>query len=170
MQVKEKDHQEEKGFTLLEMLVVIAIIGLLASIMMLSVSRARQKARDVRRIGDIEQLQKLLELYAHDHQDDAPYEYPSGGNAICSVHEGDDDICWVSNAGSWIPSLILQGYATVLPQDPRGFPAWEPYKYLRSSKYGYILTFKMEVTAQQDECQLQGATPIYSTRCARIPE
>lgn len=169
MRVQTKRPSTKKGFTLLEMLVVIAIIGLLASIMMLSVSRARQKARDVRRLGDTEQLQKLLELYAHDHQEDAPFEYPSGGNAICSVHEGDNDICWVSNAGSWIPSLILEGYATVLPQDPRGFPGWEPYRYLRSKKYGYILSFKMEVVSQQDECHLQGIDPVYSTRCGRVP-
>lgn len=163
---------EGRGYTLLELLVVIAIIGLLASITMLSLSRARAKARDVKRLADMEQIQRVLELYANDHQSDAPKEYPPSGMHACVVGDGDPnnfEQCWWAENPNWIPLLITEGYVTRLPLDPRGWPAYEPYKYLRSGIYGYIMTFKLESAPQQDECRRQGPNPVYSTRCGRLP-
>ena len=52
-----------RGFTLIELLVVIAIISLLSSIVFASLSQARAKARDSKRIQDLKQVQIALELY-----------------------------------------------------------------------------------------------------------
>ncbi|MEI8327929.1 MAG: type II secretion system protein [Candidatus Taylorbacteria bacterium] len=52
-----------KGFTLIEMMVVVAIIGILSSIIVLSLTGAKGKARDARRVSDLGQLQLALELY-----------------------------------------------------------------------------------------------------------
>lgn len=52
-----------KGFTLIEMLVVVAIIGLLSSTILVGLSGARSKARDARRISDLRQIQTGLENY-----------------------------------------------------------------------------------------------------------
>lgn len=52
-----------KGFTLVELLVVVAIIGLLAGIAVVSVNSVRVKARDAKRIADVKQIQNALELY-----------------------------------------------------------------------------------------------------------
>jgi len=51
------------GFTLIELLVVISIIGLLASIILVSVNASRQKSRDAARLENLEQLVKAFELY-----------------------------------------------------------------------------------------------------------
>jgi prepilin-type N-terminal cleavage/methylation domain-containing protein len=53
----------KKGFTLIELLVVIAIIGILSSVVLASLSTARAKSRDARRIGDISQMRTALEVY-----------------------------------------------------------------------------------------------------------
>lgn len=50
-----------KGFTLIEMLVVVAIIGLLSSVVVVGVGGAREKARDTKRIADVRQIQTYLE-------------------------------------------------------------------------------------------------------------
>lgn len=56
-----------KGFTLIELLVVIAIIGILSTLAIIALSSARQKARDAKRVTDIAQISKALELYYSDN-------------------------------------------------------------------------------------------------------
>ena len=54
--------REQKGFTLIEMLVVVAIVGLLSSVVVIGLSGARAKARDARRVADIREIQNDLEI------------------------------------------------------------------------------------------------------------
>lgn len=55
--------QNNRGFTLIELLVVISIIGLLASVVTVSLNEARVKARDTHRLDQMKQLSIALELY-----------------------------------------------------------------------------------------------------------
>ena len=52
-----------KGFTLTELLVAIAIIGILSAMVLTSMSSVRERAKDGRRISDLKQIQLALELY-----------------------------------------------------------------------------------------------------------
>jgi prepilin-type N-terminal cleavage/methylation domain-containing protein len=53
----------QKGFTLLELLVVIAVIGILVALGTASFTTAQQKSRDARRRGDVKAMQNALEQY-----------------------------------------------------------------------------------------------------------
>lgn len=58
--------KNKKGFTLVELLVVVAIIGILAAISVVALNTARARARDSRRVADVRQIQTALELYYND--------------------------------------------------------------------------------------------------------
>jgi prepilin-type N-terminal cleavage/methylation domain-containing protein len=55
--------ENSRAFTLVELLIVIAIIGLLASVIMVALSSARVRARDAKRLSEVQQTAKALELY-----------------------------------------------------------------------------------------------------------
>ena len=69
-----------KGFTLIELLVDIAINGILSSVVLASLSTARQKSRDAKRVSDIGQIQLALELFF-----DANQSYPSTSPSVYST-------------------------------------------------------------------------------------
>ena len=55
--------KNQKGFTLLEILVVISIIGILIVLGAAAFSVAQQKGRDARRRGDLKAMQNAFEQY-----------------------------------------------------------------------------------------------------------
>ena len=64
--IKEKNnffYKNKKGFTLIELLIVIFIIGLLATIVTISISGVKSKSRDAKRVSEITQLQVALDNY-----------------------------------------------------------------------------------------------------------
>lgn len=107
------------GFTLIELLVVIAIIGILASLVLVSFRYVKAKARDTRRIADIQNIQKALEMYFNDNS-----KYPlvndddcggwDIGTPIATATTGDPD-------QRFIQELEAKGYVQKVPVDPIGF-------------------------------------------------
>lgn len=53
----------KKGFTLIEILIVVAIIAILASVVLVGLGPTQRAGRDARRLSDLHQVQNALELY-----------------------------------------------------------------------------------------------------------
>jgi general secretion pathway protein G len=56
-----------RGFTFIEILVVVTIIGVLASIGIVSYQSVNEKSRDNKRKADIESIRSALEMYRADN-------------------------------------------------------------------------------------------------------
>lgn len=66
--------QLRKGFTLVEILIVVSIIGLLSSIVLVGLGSFRARGRDARRVADLREIGNALELYYG-----KVGSYPAGG-------------------------------------------------------------------------------------------
>jgi prepilin-type N-terminal cleavage/methylation domain-containing protein len=98
------------GFTLIEVLVVIAIIGILVTIVSASFSEAREQSRDKIRMADLKQLQLALESYKAQYG-----RYPAMG---CSVPTSPGGV-----GGVWVGPPPMSG-------SPNSWGGWGCDEYI----------------------------------------
>lgn len=72
------DRNDVWGFTLFELLVSISIIAILTALAIVSFSSAQKKARDARRIQDMQSLSKAAELYYAANNASYPVTFGTG--------------------------------------------------------------------------------------------
>jgi len=99
-----------RGFSLVELLVAISIIGILISVVYVSFNAAREQARDDARKTDLKQLQLAVELYRAQNG-----RYPAACNTSWSGQVGSTFAC--SSGGEYIVGLTPDFIAS-LPIDP----------------------------------------------------
>src|SRR3990172_11335273 len=86
---------KKRGFTFIEILVVITIIGILTAVGVTNLRVANQKAKDGRRQADLEQIRAALELYRSDQNlYPTTAEFPDAGGTLTSP---DGNITYISD-------------------------------------------------------------------------
>ena len=117
-------NMRQLGFTLLEMTVVLAIMGILASAAIGAYLASQQKGRDAQRKSDLSQIQRAMEAYVSDHG-----LYPAAiGSRIagCGAPNYDGACGW----GAEFRDKNGTIYMKQLPKDPSG---QQIYVYLAST-------------------------------------
>jgi general secretion pathway protein G len=110
----------EAGFTLVELMVVIVIIGLLATIVAINVIPATDTARIEKAKADISTIEQALEQYRLDN-----FTYPAASDGLQALLS--------SPASLTQPQRYRRGgYIKKLPNDPWG----RPYRYTVPGRKG----------------------------------
>lgn len=98
---------KNKGFTVIELLIVIAIIGILASVVLGAMGRARDKTYISRSKLEYKSMVTALELYYEDNGDyppDASRDIPPGLEEYLATSEGSDqwpNAPWPGSVYDW---------------------------------------------------------------------
>lgn len=87
------------GFTLVELLVVIAVIGILASMLLPALNQARSRAQSAVCMANHRQLSLALHLYAGEFEDRLPYNLGAGGTR--EAVETDTYQNWANSLLNW---------------------------------------------------------------------
>ncbi len=125
------------GFTLIELLVVIAIIGMLSSVVLASLSSARVKSRDVRRVADMDQIRNAVELYNNDNG-----HYPNTGGAWSSFDAPGYMGTAISSPNAANLTAALSAYFPSPPTDPKRTAASDSgYLYISDGTNYCILIY-----------------------------
>jgi type II secretion system protein G len=99
-----------QGFTIVELLIVIVVIGILAAITVVAYNGIQQRGRDARRLADIKSVDRALQLYYVDNG-----SYPSTSTLDDALT---DSTCAIgSKSTNWVPGLV----PTYLPRLPQSF-------------------------------------------------
>lgn len=109
--MQNKLKKQQKGFTLLELLIVMVILAILSGLGLMAFGTIQQKSRDSKRKQDLISISKSLETYYNDFG-----EYPNSdavGN-IVACGDGGVSCPWGD------PWQLYNGtlYTSQLPQDP----------------------------------------------------
>ena len=114
-----------QGFTLLEVMVVVVILGILAALVVPKIISRPDEARVIAAKQDIASLMQALRLYRLDNQ-----RYPT-------TEQGLQALVTKPTTSPAPPNWKMGGYIERLPKDPWG----QPYQYLNPGVRGEIDVF-----------------------------
>jgi len=116
-----------RGFTLLEVMVVVVILGILAALVVPKIISRPDEARAIAAKQDIASLMQALKLYRLDNQ-----RYPS-------TEQGLQALVARPASAPLAPNWKTGGYVERLPKDPWG----NPYQYLNPGVHGELDVFSL---------------------------
>lgn len=132
IQIKNKQHTNMQGFTLMEILIVVVILSILAITVVPQFMDAPDKARVAKTKSDVKNIETALSMYKLDN-----FSFPStsqGLNALIQKPSGTPE------AKNWKPG----GYISQVPNDQWG----NPYQYLNPGNKSIVDVYSFGADGQ----------------------
>jgi prepilin-type N-terminal cleavage/methylation domain-containing protein len=140
-----------RAFTLVEMLVVIAIIAILAALLLPTLAGGKKRAQRIQCISNLKQIGTAFQIFAHDHQDKFPMQVPveEGGSqeyATAAETMGGSGFFFSWRHFATLASDLATPKPLFCPADLARGPA-ESFRALQNSNLSYAVA----VTANYNE-------------------
>ena len=126
LQNKQRSKQT-RGFTIVELLIVIVVIAILAAISIVAYNGIQKRARDAQRLSDITQIDKALKSYYAVNGTYPPQTASPGVGGFEASTDGD---------GTFLEHLKAAGFLVNPPKDPSNDSSYYYGYYLYSVGWG----------------------------------
>lgn len=126
--------QRQSGFTLLEIMVVIVILGILASLVVPNLMGNKEKADRQKAVSDIVALESALDMYKLDNN-----RYPSNEQGLAALVSK-------PTAQPEPRNYRADGYIRRLPQDPWG----NDYQLRNPGQHGSLDIFSVGIDGEAE--------------------
>lgn len=120
------NHKRFSGFTVVEIMIVVVVISIIASMTLVGFNQAQIDSRDRERVADVTALKSALTSFYRDNNE---YPAPCANGISCN--------------GSLLDSFLVPKYIPSIPKDPKG----NEYNYIYDTTYdadGYGLYVQFE--------------------------
>ena len=155
---RRKQDNKPRGFTLVELLIVMGILGVLTALLIANVSSGRERARDAVRKSDFANIRSALRIYYNDYK-----QYQAGSGNIMGCGVGGAQAC------SWGGGSFAADGNPYMKQLP-GNPSGTEYSYTQTNGgEGFLLQVEMEnvgdesIAESQTRCGVSLASDVYVT-------
>jgi len=152
---------KKAGFTIIELMIVITIIGILSAISVVALNQIRKDSRDSKKITDLERIQTALEFYFMDN-----HNYPD-----IHIENGEDLYNHILGLNNY-SALCGEGfknscdnlekvYMGIIPV-PLSIPSYSGFYYQKINNIeepSYKIFFHLEVGFEDLESGFYTATP-----------
>lgn len=155
------------GFTIVELLIVIVVIGILAAIVIIAFNGVQQRARNSQTISAVREYAKIYTAYAIDNQ-----KHPLNSN-YCHGSGYPGDLCWDNRV--YTPNTLvdtqLKKYAPTLPQPSTARVYRNPTEGWRAGiLYVNDFSLRYQLEGATTDCGIPGATRAFNAGVSSGPE